>query len=134
RVQHTDTGKPVIAGNCHFNVSHSVNLIVLAVGERRAIGVDVERVRNVPRVEALARRWLTVPERAELQRQTQSGLSESDAFLRVWSLKEAHLKALGVGISGASDPLLQQTEVRSLDHLLGRLERRAGERGYVGAL
>lgn len=133
RVSHTGTGKPVADG-VHFNVSHSGDLILLAVSDERAVGVDVERRRAVPKVEALVNRWLTADERADLDRIKGSGAEESDAFLRVWSLKEARLKALGVGIAGAAGAALQSVDALPLDHLLDSLAQRPGERGYVGAL
>ena len=61
-----------------------------------------ERLHRTVAVKKLhVRPGLTETERAEVARLTAHGASASDAFLRVWSLKEARLKALGVGISGA---------------------------------
>lgn len=133
RVSRTDTGKPVVAEGIHFNVSHSGDLIVLALSEARPIGVDVERRRPVERVDALTLRWLSEGERADLGRLVQAGASPSDAFLRVWSLKEAKLKALGVGIVGAAGAPLETIDARPLDGLLAALANRGGD-GYVGAV
>ena len=133
RVSLTGTGKPVADG-VHFNVSHSGDLILLAVSDERPVGVDVERRRPVPKVRALVDRWLTAEERVDLDRIRRSGAGESDAFLRVWSLKEARLKALGVGIAGAAGAALQSVDALPLDSLLDTLARRPGENGYVGAL
>ena len=134
RVNRTDTGKPVVAGGIHFNVSHSADLILLALSDERPVGVDVERKRDVVRVNALIARWLTDAERNELAQLTKRGASSSDAFLRVWSLKEARLKALGVGISGAAGAALHAVDVRSLDDLLESLPGRPDEHHYVGAI
>jgi phosphopantetheinyl transferase len=64
------------------------------------------------------------------------GVEPSDAFLRVWSRKEARLKALGVGISGASTADLHRVEVVPLDQWLNslRLPTHRDDAGYVGAL
>jgi 4'-phosphopantetheinyl transferase len=134
RVTRTDTGKPVVTQGVHFNVTHSAELVLLAVSEDRPVGVDVERKREVARVQALVARWLTDSERGDLARLRTRGLTESDAFLRVWSLKEARLKALGVGISGASRAPLDRVHVKSLDDLLESLVRQHDDHGYVGAL
>jgi 4'-phosphopantetheinyl transferase len=133
KLSRTDAGKP-LTERVHFNVSHSGDLILLAVSDARAIGVDVERRRPVPKVDALIQRWLTHDERANLDRIRGAGAEQSDAFLRVWSLKEARLKALGVGISGAARPNLPAVEVHPLDGMLDALAHRPGEQGYVGAV
>jgi 4'-phosphopantetheinyl transferase len=134
RVTRTDTGKPVVTEGVHFNVTHSGELVLLAVSEDRPVGVDVERKREVARVQALVARWLTDSEKSDLARFRTRGLTESDAFLRVWSVKEARLKALGVGISGASGAPLHRVHVKPLDDLLESLVGQQDAHGYVGAL
>jgi len=129
----TDGGKPTTRG-IHFNISHSGDLILVAISAERDVGVDVERRRPVERVEALVARWFTPAERADLARLTASGLEQSDAFLQVWSIKEARLKALGVGISGAPTARVESLDVVSLRSLFESLPRGRDERGYVGAL
>jgi phosphopantetheinyl transferase len=77
-------------------------------------------------------RWLTPDERSQVSRIADSGLAVSEAFLRVWSLKEARLKALGVGIAGASGARLDQVDAVPLDEVLEPLS--SNERGFVGAV
>jgi 4'-phosphopantetheinyl transferase len=134
RVSRTDTGKPVVTENIHFNVTHSGDLVLMALSEQRAVGVDVERKRDVARVEALMHRWLTERERHDCDDLTLRGVTSSDAFLRVWSLKEARLKALGVGISGASGAPLESVHALPLDDLLDKLADQHAGQSYVGAL
>lgn len=131
-VRHTERGKPVLRGALHFNVSHSGDLVLLAVSPDRAIGVDVERRRDVQRVQALIDRWLTAEERSDVHRLSEAGLSLSEAFLRVWSLKEAKLKALGVGIAGAAGAPTHQVDAVPLDEVLDSL--RSDEMTFVGAI
>jgi 4'-phosphopantetheinyl transferase len=133
-VSRTDAGKPVITHGLHFNVSHSGDLILMALSDERAVGVDIERKREVQRVDALLRRWLSAAERAEYASLHHRGASASEAFLRLWSLKEARLKALGVGISGASGARLDLVEAFALDELLQRLADQRPDPGYVGAI
>lgn len=132
-VQRTDTGKPVLTAGIHFNVSHSGDLILLGLSDERAVGVDIERRREVQRVSRLVERWLDGAERAEVTRMRSTGIAESDAFLRVWSLKEARLKALGVGIVGAARADMASVAVRPLDDLLERITP-VEDDGYVGAV
>jgi len=134
RVTRTDTGKPVVTDGVHFNVTHSGELVLVAVSEDCPVGVDVERKREVARVDALIARWLTESERTDVAQFRARGLTESDAFLRVWSLKEARLKALGVGISGAARAPLHRVRARPLDDLLESLVTQHDTHGYVGAL
>lgn len=132
-VSRTPTGKPVLTGALHFNVTHSGDLILMAVSERNPVGVDVERRRPVPRVAELETRWLSEAERKDFATLRRLGVDASDAFLRVWSLKEARLKALGVGISGAGVAVLGHVEALPLDELLSALP--GGEDPqYVGAI
>jgi 4'-phosphopantetheinyl transferase len=134
RVSRTDTGKPVVAQGVHFNVTHSGDLVLLALSEQRAVGVDVERKREVARVQALMDRWLSDSERQECAHMTTLGATPSEAFLRIWSLKEARLKALGVGISGAAGAPLNAVDVQPLDQLLDMLADQHEQQSYVGAL
>ena len=134
KVNRTDTGKPIIAEGVHFNLSHSGDLILLALTADRAIGVDVERRRTVAKVQALANRWLSDSEQRQFDGLRALGDSDSDAFLRVWSLKEAQLKALGVGISGASAARFDGVDVTPLDGLLDKLDGPHAGSGYVGAV
>ena len=62
------------------------------------VGIDVEVVRPMTRAERLARRVCTDREIESLE-----GISEADrdtALLRLWTCKEAGLKAIGTGLRG----------------------------------
>lgn len=134
RVKRTDTGKPVLTEGLHFNVSHSGDLILMAISDDRAVGVDIERKRDVQRVDALLGRWLSNEEQSAFSNLRARGVSPSDAFLRLWSLKEARLKALGVGISGASRARLDLVDAFPLDNLLDQLAAQRSGPEYVGAI
>ena len=134
RVSRTDTGKPIVTEGVHFNVSHSGDLVLLAVSDDQPVGVDVERKRTVLKVNALTQRWLSDLERTSLARLRELGIDESDSFLRIWSLKEAQLKALGVGISGSARAELHRVHVMPLDELLDPLSGPRDGGGYVGAI
>lgn len=84
-----------------FNLSHSADLALLAVAVGRDVGVDVERVDPRVEIEALARRFFAPEERAALARLP--GEERAREFFRIWTLKEAYLKALGVGLRRALD-------------------------------
>lgn len=95
-------GKPFLAGKAHstlrFNVSHSVDMMLLAVAHMREVGVDVEDVHNsVVALEEIDETVLSEPERRTLARF--DGEDWRSNFLRFWTLKEAYIKADGRGVS-----------------------------------
>ncbi len=91
-------GKPVLAeGGLCFNLSHSHNAALVAVASGRAVGIDVERVRDTTAVERLARRFFAPAERAVLASRPPAARQET--FFALWTGKEAYLKATGEGIS-----------------------------------
>lgn len=77
------------------SLSHTTTLI-LAGFNQGAIGVDAEPLDRRPPWQALARRWFTALETDWLQAQAQP----ADAFLMLWTLKEAWIKATKRGIAG----------------------------------
>ncbi len=88
-------GKPFLpdAPRLHFNLSHTPG-IAMAVVASVPVGCDVERS-NRPVSPALVQRVFSPSERSRLL-----ALPEQDRpheSIRVWTLKEAYLKALGTG-------------------------------------
>lgn len=76
-----------------FNLSHSGDRALLAVARHRHVGVDLERVRPIGDIVALARRFLS-PEEAD-RITALVGASRRTAFFRMWTRKEAYVKGLG---------------------------------------
>jgi 4'-phosphopantetheinyl transferase len=80
-----------------FNVSHSGTIALVAFARGRALGVDVERIRENSDHEAIARRFFSEEEQRQL-----AALNPSErhrAFFRCWTRKEAYIKAQGTGLS-----------------------------------
>jgi 4'-phosphopantetheinyl transferase len=93
-------GKPRLAGPggpC-FNLSHAGDVAVVAVADRE-VGVDVEPIAGAAAVLDAVRVACTPAETAALDRLDPGRRAE--AFLRLWTAKEAYLKARGVGLSVA---------------------------------
>ena len=89
---YTENGKPHIPeSDLEFNVSHSGDWIVLALGRGREIGVDIEQIRKDVDVEAIASRYYAPDE----QRVVESAGDPHAAFFRIWARKEAFIKASG---------------------------------------
>ncbi len=95
-------GKPRLAGpgdgarRLDFNLSHSRDLALLAVGWGMVLGVDVEYWRDPIDVESIARRVFSERERRSLAALPTAFRQE--AFFLGWTRKEAYVKALGRGI------------------------------------
>ena len=88
---------PAQAGGLDFNWSHSGGCALVALGRGVAPGIDVERRRPRPRALELARRYFDPAETAWLAAQPVG--QRDDAFLALWTAKEAVLKALGRGLA-----------------------------------
>lgn len=91
-------GKPALAHRSplRFNVAHSGDRALVAVTREVEVGIDVERLRPLPDVDAIARRVCSAAERAALS-ELSAGRRDA-AFLRAWVRKESCVKALGVGL------------------------------------
>lgn len=92
-------GKPRIeaAPSCQFNVSHSGELALIGFAQPGdEIGVDIEVLRVMSNSEALAERHYVGGELAAVL--AASGPERDLAFLRVWTRKEACMKAVGSGL------------------------------------
>lgn len=95
-------GKPYLACRAcappiRFSLSHSDELALCAVTEGREVGVDIERIRPVSAWREVAARYFSQREREALCALPPDRILE--AFLRVWTYKEAYSKALGQGVS-----------------------------------
>jgi len=93
----TPVGKPFVAfpgdSGIFFNLSHSGNDIVYAFSGHPETGIDIERIRTLEDIDELARNYFSAEEYAILM--NQPGWKKNNAFIRIWSLKEALIKASG---------------------------------------
>ena len=93
-------GKPRVIGprvGLHFNLSHSKDLALLALGATNELGVDVEAVRaDLPGADLAA----AVLDARELEQLAEwPGGAQAGPFVTCWTRKEACLKALGLGLN-----------------------------------
>jgi 4'-phosphopantetheinyl transferase len=88
-------GKPEVKGLA-FSISHTDGLSLLAVHAKDPVGVDLEMTSPSRKDAALEAQILTPQESASY-----FSLPEKDRqthFFRIWTAKEAYLKALGFGL------------------------------------
>lgn len=96
-----------------FNVTHSQDLALYAVNIENEIGIDLEWINPNLAVQPLLERFFSATEQ-----QSVLGLPISQqvtAFYQLWTRKEASLKALGLGLSGLTDPNLQLPQALNLE-------------------
>jgi 4'-phosphopantetheinyl transferase len=99
RFQYGSNGKPALAAlaDLHFNASHTEGLAVFAFASGCALGVDIERMRAMPQMHSIARRFFCAEEADELQYLNQD--RQEQAFFLCWTRKEAYIKAIGGGMA-----------------------------------
>jgi 4'-phosphopantetheinyl transferase len=92
-------GRPEIAHPptpLHFNLAHSAGLVVCALANGREVGVDVEDLERPPTDPRMVPRYFAPAEAADIEAH---GAAWRERFLEYWTLKEAYLKARGLGIA-----------------------------------
>ena len=91
-------GKPALAGvDLPFNLAHSADRVVVALGGNGPLGVDQEWVRPIPDAAAIAAYYFTPGEVAELHSLPPEQFPVG--FYNAWTRKEAFLKAVGSGLA-----------------------------------
>jgi 4'-phosphopantetheinyl transferase len=96
-------GKPFLtdpdpkASEIQFNMSHSGEVVVVAVTRGRHIGVDIEMMRPLKDYSAIANLNFTSEERAWIECSPVE--LQQNAFFSCWARKEAVIKAVGKGLS-----------------------------------
>lgn len=127
-----------------FNLSHAGNEVLFAFARRQALGIDLERDGRRLSIDGIARRFFASAEADALERLGEC--ARRDAFLQLWTAKEAVLKALGEGLQFGLDRLEfsvgDDAAIGTLRRLEGdvgapaewQLRRLLPEPGLVGAL
>ncbi len=132
RLRLGEHGKPECADAAlHFNLSHSGDYLALAF-DAAPIGIDVERMRPLPRLEALAARIMPAGQLAAFR----SRACPPEEFFACWCAAEALVKQAGVSIwQAAQYPYRYEKERIRLpedERRAVRLFRPAP--GYMGAI
>ena len=104
----TPAGKPFLleaadAAGISFSLSHARGMVACAVTDAPAVGIDVESVDRDVDANRIAGRFFAPVEAAHLDQL--DGDARRDRFFDLWTLKEALVKALGVGMAAALDRL-----------------------------
>jgi 4'-phosphopantetheinyl transferase len=95
-------GKPALrrcgsaAPDLRFNLSHTNGLVALAVTAGREVGLDIEEHTRA-RVDVSVRRFFSAAEISALEELPEA--DQRSRFFDYWTLKEAYVKARGLGLS-----------------------------------
>lgn len=89
-------GKPALVNSqLHFNLSHSRDLAILAIAGK-PVGIDVEFMEKHCEWKEIMQRFYT---EIEVNKILELPLEKQyEAFLKVWTRKEAHMKVTGQGL------------------------------------
>jgi len=97
---YNEHGKPFLAEPANacveFNLSHSADLAVYAVARDFPVGVDVEFIKPHGSWLRIAEHYFSAEEFSVLSNLPEQEMREE--FFDLWAVKEARLKALGVGL------------------------------------
>ncbi len=144
------SGKPVLAGESRarnpglkFNLSHSEDLLILAVSQEPEVGVDVEWIETGHDHSAISRHFFAAEELHWLQ--SMAPELQGNVFYKLWTCKEAVLKASGSGLRQNLDSVkIEPGPGEKLDRsqlLAGKIGRETWEiftfepeAGYIAAL
>jgi 4'-phosphopantetheinyl transferase len=99
RFQMNAYGKPTVDSDCglRFNLSNSPGLVVCLISQGVEVGVDAEPIERAEKIVELAPEVFSPLELAQLE--VLPGPEKLDRALSLWTLKEAHVKARGMGLS-----------------------------------
>ncbi len=106
KFSYSDRGKPNLpSSSILFNLSHSQDLALYAITTVNLIGIDLEYIRPLADAESLAKRFFS-PQEYNLISQLPPQ-QQPEIFFKMWTCKEAYLKATGDGLAGG----LEKVEV-----------------------
>jgi len=90
-------GKPFLINepSLFFNISNSHEICVYAFSRDAEVGIDIEKIRELPDIDQLIEKNLTSLETSYLLKNPDHTLS---LFFQFWTFKESFLKAIGEGM------------------------------------
>ncbi|MEW6067029.1 MAG: 4'-phosphopantetheinyl transferase superfamily protein [Nitrospirota bacterium] len=94
-------GKPALAdisgkGTICFNISHSGGVALYAFTRDCEIGVDIERIRDIPEMDQVVEHFFSEREKSVFRSLPKN--RQKEAFFNCWTRKEAFIKAIGDGL------------------------------------
>ena len=81
----------------HFNLSHTEGMVAIALTQIGPLGIDIESTSREQNISEIAQDILTLNECLDLNQQAQT--DQHIRLLKYWTLKEAFVKATGLGLT-----------------------------------
>lgn len=107
-IKKENNGKPYLEKNpLFFSVSHTGIYFIVAICKGAPIGVDIEEIRDIKDIDSVKSIVLSAEE--------QKSCESLKDFYRFWTLKEAYLKALGVGIQDNMQSVTQYSNCMAIE-------------------
>jgi len=111
-------GKPSLTeSRIRFNLAHSGGWAIYGLTLDRNIGVDLERVVPFVEIEQFADRFLSDREKAAIH--ASSGIEQYEIFFKIWTAKEAYVKACGEGLAHTLDKVPSNYEKPAYSSAIG---------------
>jgi phosphopantetheine--protein transferase-like protein len=104
-----------------FSLTHTRGCVACAIAVRAPVGVDVERIDRSVQIEELADRYFDATEAAWLRQCCAP--ERAVRFIELWTLKEAFLKARGLGLNGLLASVSFQFEGERIVNVSGGVDR-----------
>ncbi len=126
KFKYLPAGKPELMDeeSLRFNLSNSEGTALVAVTRNLEVGIDLESIHPFPDLLQVAQQFFAQSERVELEALPAD--QRLEVFFRVWTRKEAYLKARGDGLSTPLDQfsvsLAPETPSRLLTSNIGPAE------------
>lgn len=92
-LERTKFNKPYFETGFQFNISHTASMVILAVSLNSRVGIDVEKVKDINLYEI--ENLFTPQELKEIS----DSKRPNDSFYALWTMKEAILKGIGLGLN-----------------------------------
>lgn len=111
-----------------FNIAHSGEWVVLAIGRHQQIGIDIEEMRPLV-LEEYASIW-----REDERQSINNAPEQCQHFYNLWTAKEAVLKAMGTGLYTALTDIFLSPAAAHVGHKKWHLDKPIPPPGYSMAL
>lgn len=129
-ISHLDSGQPYFTDEVifsskekvYFSLSHSGDYVAVAV-DSSPIGIDIEKVNEGKNGASIANKFFSETERTIISEDDANRGINPYNFTKIWTLKEAFVKAVGYGLSFGIDSFcVKKMETTQNDFAIAKAE------------